>query len=221
MMELEDSEDECDNVEEDLISLGEVGLCSPIMEDKTVDSPMKKKNKWGPILQPQRPRRHPEDGKTTIQKAMEYAKYRNLEVDYKPGNSFASSDNHSLNHIADKVDLKLGIDASAVDRNIDTMKLLEKENRMAFEAENPDLNLPGNLNVELQWENFPPLPINLNSPNSPSLRGVGEQEISSSGKQKKDKTWSQVVLENPLESHTVNSNIVTHDRCILEYKRPE
>ena len=116
---------------------------------------------------------------------MEYAKYRNLEVDYKPGNSFASSDNHSLNHIADKVDLKLGIDASAVDRNIDTMKLLEKENRMAFEAENPDLNLPGNLNVELHWENFPPLPINLNSPNSPSLRGVGEQEISSSGKQKK------------------------------------
>ena len=52
MMELEDSEDECDNVEEDLISLGEVGLCSPIMEDNTVVSPMKKKNKWGPILQP-------------------------------------------------------------------------------------------------------------------------------------------------------------------------
>ena len=80
---------------------------------------------------------------------MEYAKYKNLEVDYKPSNSFTSSENLSLNYISDKVDLKLGIDAAAVDRNIDTMKLLEKENRMAFEAENPDLNLPGNLNVEL------------------------------------------------------------------------
>jgi len=196
-MELEDSEDECDNVEEDLISLGEVGLCSPIMEDKTVDSPMKKKNKWGPILQPQRPRRHPEDGKTTIQKAMEYAKYKNLEVDYKPGNSFASSDNHSLNHIADKVDLKLGIDAAAVDRNIDTMKLLEKENRMAFEVENPDLNLPGNLNVELQWENFPPLPINLNSPNSPSLRGWENKKFLLVENRKKIKLGLRWFLRTP------------------------
>ncbi|RLM70234.1 hypothetical protein C2845_PM17G06560 [Panicum miliaceum] len=81
MMELEDSDEEELVTEENQISLAEAGLASPDCDMGN----LKKKNKWGPTLEVQRPRRFPDDGRTVTQKTMDYAKYVNLEVDHKPG----------------------------------------------------------------------------------------------------------------------------------------
>lgn len=53
---------------------------------------LKKKGKWGPIERMERPRRFPKDGKTTMQRAKEYLKYKNMEEEHRPmkGKSFAN-----------------------------------------------------------------------------------------------------------------------------------
>lgn len=90
-MQLEDSDDEEEVMnEEEMLSLKGTGIFEEMVVDHQEEQPMKdkkeqipKKNKWGSVLRTSRPRRFPEDGRTIIQKAIDYAKYLNLEVDTK------------------------------------------------------------------------------------------------------------------------------------------
>ncbi|RLN33988.1 hypothetical protein C2845_PM03G08240 [Panicum miliaceum] len=70
-----------------------------------------KKQKWGPALLCDRPRRSKDDGRTMLQKATDLKSYKNLEAYKKTqGNSFASLDADYLKHVSDSVHISLGAD---------------------------------------------------------------------------------------------------------------
>jgi hypothetical protein len=69
-----------------------------------------KKQKWGPELLVERPRRNTGDNRTMIQKATDLKSFKNLEVPTRgAGNSFAALELGYLSCIADKVDISLGV----------------------------------------------------------------------------------------------------------------
>ena len=135
----------------------------------------------GPVLRTSRPRRFPEDGRTVTQKAIDYTKYRNLEIDYKSGTSFAVLDNSHLSEIASNFCVKLGKDNSNVINTIEALKEKELASRDIFKDNNPEIFLPTSLNIEVQVQDFPPLPVNMSPPDKTPLGGNQER------------TWVQVV----------------------------
>ena len=162
---------------------------------KEAPEPKTKKNKWGPTQRIDRPRRYPEDGKTVTQRAAEYTKYLNLETDNKPGKSFASLTNSLLDEVASKVNLKMGSDTHMVSNNIEFLKNNELEHRLVFETNNPEINLPSNLDLETNVEDFPAL-----SPNAAPLKMPAIME---------GRSWSKVITEGKI----INPS---KDRCRME-----
>lgn len=165
-MELEDSDEESDLLDDDEgVSLEEAGLLpkTTVGPDDETKKSQKRKTKWGPMERFPRPRRHEDDGKTVLQKAQELKKYKNLEK----GNynkSFASESNTSLLNKAQCVNLVIGSDSLESDVVINKLKHKEKLNLEAFIDANPEVNLPSDIDLEAIIDDFPALVNDLNSP---------------------------------------------------------
>jgi hypothetical protein len=117
-----------------------------------------------------RPRRIPDDGVTTMQRAQELKKLKNLEQGNKLTTSFAFESNDTLLSEAQSVNILLGIDTMVANKTIDLMKEKELMDRVIFEDNNPDVSLPSDLHVDMLAEDFPPL-INRSEP---PLKGAKE-----------------------------------------------
>jgi len=85
---------------------------------------------------------------------------KNLEKGTYLKNSFAYEDNVVLLSKARCVNISLGIDTLAANKNIDGLKEKELEDRKSFEDKNPEVNLPNNLDSVFVIEEFPPLTSN-------------------------------------------------------------
>jgi len=210
-MELEalDDEEEMTN-EDDMITLEESGLLPNIeaevngIQDEAGKKAQKRKTGWGRILRIPRPRRVPEDGKTIMQRAQELKKVKNLEKGKNYSSSFAFESNSSLNDKALNVGIELGSDSQSINETIDGLKQNELDNLRNFKENNPEVNLPANLTIEVESVEFSPLVNSVSSPIGDS-RECGSQ------------SWAQVVSK---DKGVDNMNKVSNDRCILECERP-
>jgi hypothetical protein len=147
-MELEDSDEEYDllDVENEVVMT---------MHDEE-KKPQKRKQKWGPIERIPRPRRVPDDGHTVLQKAQGLKAIRNLEKG-KTTKSFAFESNSELLRKAQCVNINLGKDSVTVNEVIDNLKKIEIKTCEKFKEDNPEVTLPGNLDIENLAHEFPPL----------------------------------------------------------------
>ena len=210
-MELEASDDEEEMTnEDDMITLEESGLLPNIeagvhgIQDEAGKKAQKRKTGWGPILRIPRPRRVPEDGKTVMQRAQELKKVKNLEKGKNYSSSFAFESNSSLNDKALNVGIELGSDSQSINETIDGLKQNKLDNLRNFKENNPEVNLPANLTIEVESVEFSPLVNSVSSPIGDS-RECGSQ------------SWAQVVSK---DKGVDNMNKVSNDRCILECERP-
>ena len=156
----------------------------------------KRKKQWGPTQRVDRPRRFPEDGKTVLQRAKELKKkgvpsaessrsvrglgkgkakelkeQKNLCKGTITTHSFASESNSSLADKANCVNISLGENNEAVNRVIDCIRDKEIACRANFEDRNPEVNLPTDLEVDLNIEIFSPLAVSKSSEFSPLIKG--------------------------------------------------
>jgi hypothetical protein len=104
-----------------------------------------KENKWRPTLV-ERQRRTKNNGDTMLHKAMNLKQRKNLDV---KGNSFSVLQFESLNQIVVDVNLKIGSDNNETNRIIDNLVESKKLTHGNFVSENPETNLPSNLDVEM------------------------------------------------------------------------
>jgi hypothetical protein len=79
----------------------------------------KRETTWGPVERIPRLRRYQEDGKTTLQRALELKMYKNLEKGYR---SFSFEINVSLLNKAQCVSLVVGSDSLESDVVINNLK---------------------------------------------------------------------------------------------------
>jgi hypothetical protein len=210
-MELEASDNEDDmNMEDEMISLEEAGLIpsgeAEVLETDqvAVRKNQKRKTGWGPIQRIPRPRRVPDDGKYVLQRAQELKQVKNLEKGTRHSSSLAFASNTSLNIKAHTVGIELGMDDLAINNTIDGMKQKELDNLKNFEENNPEVNLPGDLNIDISFEDFPSL---INKSISPVI----------DGRESSNQSWIQIVSK---DNDPNNSKNVKNDRCILECERP-
>jgi hypothetical protein len=195
---------------EDMMTLEESGvLPTSELEENTIQEEtekkvQKRKTGWGPVLRVPRPRRGPEDGKTVMQRAQELKKEKNLEKGNNYSASFAFKSNCSLNNSALSVGIELGSDNLSMNETIDGLKQKELENLRIFKENNPEVNLPANLVIEVVAEDFPPLAKSVSSP---------MKEI----KECSSQSWVQVVSK---DNGMFNLDKISNDRCILECERP-
>lgn len=213
-MELEDSDEEydlLDDVEENLedgeemIALSELDLTKDVVEgdsepvDEHIKRDQKRKTKWGPVERISRPRRGQDDGCTMLEKAQKLKAIRNLEKGNIP-KSFAFESNASLLQKAQCVNINLGTDPVEVNRVIDNLKEKELLNCESFMEGNPEVNLPGDLELDVTSNVFPALKDSIQTP----LKGnvsLGNQ------------SWAQVVSTGKAQISEQKRN---NDRSILE-----
>ena len=62
-------------------------------------------------------------------------------------NSFAALDNISLSHIARNAGISLGVSDSDIESNIEVVRGVEMDRLDNFHVNNPDMFLPGNIDV--------------------------------------------------------------------------
>ena len=62
-------------------------------------------------------------------------------------NSFAALDNISLSHIARNAGISLGVSDSDIENNIEVVRGVQMDRLDNFHANNPDMFLPGNIDV--------------------------------------------------------------------------
>lgn len=91
-----------------------------------------------------------------------------------------------------------------MNKTIDGLKQKELENLRIFQENNPKVNLPANLAIEVVTEDFPPLANSINSPMKESKDCISQ-------------SWARIISkDNEIANFNKNSN----DRGILECKRP-
>lgn len=211
-MELEASDEEDvirpeEEEEEELFSLEETGILPGNIEEieeklsgkGATKKNQKRKTGWGPILRAPRPRRYPEDGRTIMEKAQDLKKIKNLEKGKYLKKSFASEDNATLLNKASCVNITLGTDYVSANETIDSLKSKELEDRLTFEENNPEVNLPDSLESVFVDKEFPPLAGSSNSPER-------ESNLNS------DISWVQIASKGKGE----NILTINNDRGILE-----
>ena len=203
-MELEDSDEEYDLLDdvmdegvqqEAAVSLGDLGLLNnkeDALPGKVSDEENKKQQKrkprWGPVERFPRPRRGQEDGRTMLQKAQDLKKIKNLEKGIPP-KSFAFESNATLLHKAQCVDISFSNDTIEANKLVDQLKENEKLSCEQFREENPEVNLPGDLNVEVLDTDFPPL-------------GEIDQTDKNEESTLVDQSWAQVVSTGKAQQNT-------------------
>lgn len=206
-MELEESDNEEElNSEDDMMSMEKAGLVPSMVAESFepgedgVKKTQKRKTGWGPIQRIPRPRRGVDDGRTMLQKAQDLKKMKNLEKRTNYSSSFSFKSNSSLQNKAYSVGIELGKSDLVINNTIDGLKQKELDNLKTFEESNPEVNLPGDLNIEIDVEEFPPLSSSISSP------AKGNIDIS-------DRSWVQIVSKDKEENNLENFN---NDRCFLE-----
>lgn len=107
-MELEDSEDDGNEIMADIISKEEIEKEATQIEENLGRKKQKKQIQWGPVQRIARPRRHPKDGKTMMQRVVELKEYKNLCKGTKPSLLIASESNESFIAKSRCVDISLG-----------------------------------------------------------------------------------------------------------------
>ena len=161
-----------------------------------------KKQKWGPELLTERPRRNPGDNRNILQKAAELKSYQNLEIPaIKTGNSFAVLDPHYLAQVSSKVGVSLGSNDTTILANIGSMIRDENTKSSLFKEEFPEILLPSKLEVDKSLFD-----------NSTCLADQGYEDIIPQPLLVQE-TWSQVVQKS-IDAH---KSTIVNDRCILEH----
>lgn len=117
----------------------------------------KRQVQWGPIQRIARPRRYHEDDKTILQRAQELKEYKNLCKGTKPTLISAFESHDSLTDKAKCVNISLGSTAELIKSNVDLFVTKDLDGRRDFVDKNPEVNLPVNLDTDLNLENFPNL----------------------------------------------------------------
>jgi hypothetical protein len=103
-----------------------------------------KPDSWGPVLV-DRQRRCKNDGVSMMQKAVALKKRKNLEP--LKGNSFAALQFESIDSLTVDLNLQLGSSKFESKKIIDTLMEKEKQCRERFVEDNPEVNLPMNLDI--------------------------------------------------------------------------
>lgn len=98
----------------------------------------------------------------------------------------------------------MGFDDLCINATIDVLKHKESDNLKTFEENNPEVNLPANLNIDAVSKDFPPL---ANTVISPVNDRIGESHQS----------WVKIVSK---DNEIDNLTKVRNDRSILEHERP-
>jgi len=205
-MELEDSDEEYDLMDDVMdegtqqgtaVSLGDLGLLNKedVLQGKSSEeedkNTQKRKHRWAPVERFPRPRRGQEDGRTMLQKAQDLKKVKNLETGIPP-TSLAFQSNATLLHKAQCVNISFGTDTIEANKLVDQLKEKEKLRCEQFREENPEVNLPENLNLEGLDDAFPPL-------------GVVDESDKSQQSLLVDQSWAQVVSTGKAQEKTQSS----------------
>jgi len=93
------------------------------------------------------------------------------------------------------VNISLGIDTLESEKNIENLKQKEIINIDQFEENNPEVNLPVNLDITLSRDDFPPLSSNVSSVPLKEQNELGDQswvEIASKSCEKSKQKLSNV-----------------------------
>jgi hypothetical protein len=102
----------------------------------------------------ERPRRHPEEGKTMLQRAMELKEYQRGKGT-KPILLTTSESSECFITKANCVNMSLGSNPEMVNNNVKLMINRDLACRKKFLEQNPEINLPTDLKIELSMEDFP------------------------------------------------------------------
>ena len=109
-------------------------------------------DKWGPVISTRMSNMIKRDGKLALIKAREIKQVKNLEIPRgnKPKachNYFAYLDNSNLVSKALKAGIALGDNPYHVVNNVEAIKKLELDRLGKFKEDNPDMLLPGDIDV--------------------------------------------------------------------------
>lgn len=147
-----------------------------------------------------RPRRLPEDGRTMLQKAQDLKKAKNANQGRFLKTSFAFESNESLLQKAGSINISFGDNLQIVNNKLDSPKDRELCDRSNFEEENPEVNLLGDLEVNVVAESFPPLTIDGGLPKGPVVLSP--------------QSWVQIASKRCGD----NSNSLENDRSIFNIR---
>jgi hypothetical protein len=175
-------------------------IVQPDVEPGMIQAKKRQKRHWGPALRVERPRRSQEEGRTVMQKAQDLKETRNTITSMTQETSFAFESNKALLNKAASVNISFGNDDKTVLEKLNKLKNKELHDRVSFENNNPEVNLRGNLDVEISVGDFPP------------LKGVCDDPVKD-GAALNPKSWVDVAsksCENNLE-------LVKNDWRILEH----
>ena len=120
-----------------------------------VQAKKRQKRQWGPSLRVDRPRRVPEDGRTVMQRAQDLKEAKNIVKGMTKKSSFAFESNEVLLEKAKSVNISFGSDAKIVHEIVNKLKNKKHDDRESFETNNPEVNLPNNLDIVQLVEDFP------------------------------------------------------------------
>jgi hypothetical protein len=208
-MELEALEDDENISENEIMEDAEELAClqdleipdeAIIVEEQLMAKNQKRKPKWGPTLRVPRPRRHPEDGRTVMEKAQDLKKAKNLETGTKYKSSFAFESTKNLLKKANSVNISLGTNTCLEIEKIESLKLKELNDRANFEENNPEVNLPVNLDITLSRDDF--LPLN-------NVSAVPLKEQNELG----DQSWVEIASKSCEKSKQKLSNVRSLMEC--------
>jgi hypothetical protein len=118
-----------------------------------------------------RPRRFPEDGKTTLQRAVELKEYKNLCKGTKPSLSVALESNKTFIEKANCVNISLGANDEMIVNNSEFIRNKDLSSRLDFIEKNPEVNLPADIDIILSVDNFPEL-VSSTTTNISPLKGA-------------------------------------------------
>jgi hypothetical protein len=99
-----------------------------------------------------------------MQKAQDLKETRNTITGMAQETSFAFESNKALLNKAASVNISFGNDDKTVLEKLNKLKNKELHDRVSFENNNPGVNLPGNLDVEISIGDFPPLKVVCDDP---------------------------------------------------------
>lgn len=203
-MELQDSDEDEDKMMEDTISKDEVEIKVTQIEENLGRKKQKRQIQWGPVQRMARPRRFPEDGKIVMQRAGELKEYKNLCRGMKPSLLIASRRNEVIIAKSNCADISLGCNDAMVVSNVDHIRNKDLTSRLEFLDKNPEINLPSDLNIDLNLADFPSLvqSSDLNTSSPLKVEGVSLEN-----------SWVDIASKG-LKPSTSQSGL--DDRCNME-----
>lgn len=137
-------------------------------------------------------------------RATELKEYKNLCRGKKPSILVTSESNKFCIDISRCVNISLGSNEDVINHNADLIVKKDIASRNDFIEKNPEINLPNDLNVDFNSENFPSL-IDVNSPT-----GIAPlREEMSNG----NNSWVKIASKGLKPS---SSKLIPNDRSHLE-----